>query len=121
MLRIKGGNVMVRPTILMITLATASVAFGQGQDSQPYERDLQVIATLIAGGFDNANQNYFDSRGNRDVRHRRLHVDVSKIEAPDVGDDVFVASSYWDNDANEDAGDQLWVLSTDEASASVRM
>ncbi len=99
----------------------SSTALAQGQDGQPYERDLQVITTMIAGGFDNANQSYFDSRGQRDVQHRRLHIDVSRIAAPAIGPDVFIASGYWDNDESLDTGSQLWVLSADPESKSVRM
>lgn len=111
----------VRAGILVLTLMIWATAFGQGQDSQTYERDLQVVATMIAGGFDNANQSYFDSRGKRDVKHRRLHVDVDRIQAPDIGPNVFVAAAYWDNDASADAGTQLWALSADDESKSVRM
>jgi hypothetical protein len=110
-----------RATSLALALMVGTTAFAQGQDSQPYERDLQVIATLIEGGFDNANQSYFDSRGKRDVKHRRLHIDVNKIDALAVGDKVFIASAYWDNDERLDAGDQIWVLSADAETGSVRM
>jgi len=101
-------------------LAGSSV-FAQGQDSQPYERDLQVVATMIAGGFDNANQSYFDSRGTRDVKHRRLHIDVDKVETDLYGEHAFIATAYWDSDEAISAGEHLWVLDTDAASGSVRM
>ncbi|MGI9233412.1 MAG: hypothetical protein ACR2RD_07255 [Woeseiaceae bacterium] len=107
--------------LVVVCLLGGSPAQAQGQDSESYERDLQVVATMIAGGFDNANQSYFDSRGKRDVKHRRLHVDVAKVEAPEIGANVFVASGYWDNDESADAGSQLWVLSADDETKSVRM
>ncbi len=68
--------------------------FAQGQDSQPEDRDLLVIETMLLGGFDNANQNYFDQRGKRDIRHRRIHAEV--VQAENGGG--FIASAYWDND-----------------------
>lgn len=112
---------VIRTVILALTLLAGASAFGQGQDSQHYDRDLQVVTTMLVGGFDNANQSYFDSRGKRDIKHRRLHVEVNRIEAPAIGANVFVASGYWDNDPAVDAGSQLWVLSADDASRSVRM
>lgn len=80
-----------------------------------------MISTLLVGGFDNANQSYFDGRGGKATRHRRVHFDVTKVAAPELGERVFVASGYWDNDEAIDAGDQLWLLSADAESKSVRM
>jgi len=93
-------------------VAASNLAWAQGEDSRPADRDLAVIATLLDGGFDNANQAYFDRRGDREVKHRRLHVDVNRVEVPALGEHAFIASAYWDNDPGVDAGDQLWVLST---------
>jgi len=97
------------------------VVLAQGEDSTFFERDLAVVATLIEGGFSNANQSYFDVRGEHEVRHRRLHADVNRIDAPALGADVFVASLYRDNDESEVAGDFLWVLTADSEAGSVRM
>ena len=107
--------------LIPLLILAAGPGYGQGQDSQPYERDLQVVAEMLAGGFDNANQSYFDRRGDREIKHRRLHVDVSRISAESLGEHVFVASAYWDNDESADGGDQLWVLSADDVSKAVRM
>jgi hypothetical protein len=103
----------------MMSLAGAAMA--QGQDSASWERDLQVITTMLSGGFDNANQSYFDRRGDRSIKHRRYHVDVDKIDAPAIGENVFVATSYWDGDASLSAGEFLWVLSADDDAQAVRM
>ena len=48
-------------------------ALGQGQDGTPAERDLQVMAQLRPGLYDNANQAYFDQRLKlpEDRRHGR--------------------------------------------------
>lgn len=110
-----------RTLIVALTMLFAGPLWAQGQDSETYERDLQVVATLLEGGFDNANQSYFDFRGDKAVKHRRAHIDVSKVDVPDLGDHVFVASAYWDSDPSNDAGDQLWALSADTESGSVRM
>jgi hypothetical protein len=95
--------------------------FAQGEDSETFDRDLQVIVTMIAGGFDNANQSYFDSRGKKDIRHRRLHVEVKAVEAAEIGEFVFLVSAYWDNEKTAGAFDQLWVFTADAQSRSVRM
>lgn len=93
----------------------------QGQDSEPYERDLQVIATLLVGSFDNANQSYFDDRGQRALRHRRVHFDIRTHDMPALGENVVLATGYWDSDVARVAGNFLWALSADAATRSVRM
>lgn len=105
----------------LLGLLFAAPAHSQGQDSTPFERDLQVIATLLDGGFDNANQSYFDRRGGREIRHRRLHVDVGKVDLPPFGEHVFLANGYWDNDEDRQATRELWSLSADHEANAVRM
>ena len=79
---------MMRAGLLVAMFLTmpASIAVAQGQDSTPWERDLQVVGELIQGSFDNANQAYFDFRTGRETKHRRIHVDVERIDAPPVAD-----------------------------------
>ncbi len=62
-----------RAATLLIVLFATPVAMAQGEDSTPFERDLQLVTTLLEGGFDNANQAYFDSRigGGRDLPYDR--------------------------------------------------
>ena len=107
--------------VLVSSIVACAQAWGQGQDSQPYERDLQVVAQMLSGGFDSSNQSYFDRRGDRDVKHRRLHVDVDRLVADELGEYVFAVSSYWDGDESLNAGDQLWILSADAGAEAVRM
>lgn len=47
---------------LVFWLALPDAAQAQGEDSTRYERDAQVIATLLPGLYDNYNQVYFDGR-----------------------------------------------------------
>ncbi|MEO0574813.1 MAG: hypothetical protein AAF004_05070 [Pseudomonadota bacterium] len=104
----------------IVCLCAATQVFAQGQDSQPADRDLQVIATLLAGGFDNANQNYFDQRGKRDVKHRRIHLKIDAV--PTVGEmPMFTASGYWDNDPDTSMGRYVFTLEPHYATSSVRM
>jgi hypothetical protein len=101
-------------------LATAFFSIGvfaQGQDSQPEDRDLLVIATMLLGGFDNANQNYFDTRGKHDVKHRRIHAEVVETEE----ENVLVASAYWDNDPDVALDELKLTLSANPDAGAVEM
>ncbi len=109
-----------RAILVFVLLAASAPLWGQGQDSTTVERDLQVIATLIAGSFDNANQSYFDFRTGRAQKHGRLHVDVRAVAAPAIGEHVFIASAYRSNDETNDAGDFLWALAPEDASVRMR-
>lgn len=78
---------------LLLTAADAAVA--QGQDSTPGERSLRIIAELLPGLYDNANQAYFDRRRGLPEadRHGRVTVEIRRIEAPAFGAHVFLWSS----------------------------
>ncbi|MDH3589621.1 MAG: hypothetical protein OEQ74_09470 [Gammaproteobacteria bacterium] len=112
---------ILRLHLIVLLLLCAGGVGAQGQDSAPWDRDLQVVAAMLAGGFDNANQSYFDLRGDRSIKHRRYHIDVDRIDAPALGEYVFFASSYWDSDEQLSAGDYLWILSADDDAQAVRM
>lgn len=104
------------PLLLIGLLAAATGALAQGQDSTTWERDRQVIATLLPGGFDNANQRYFDRRAGRDVTHRALHVDISALD----DGALLVADGYWDRDSGVRAGRWLWALSAVDDAVAMR-
>ena len=70
-----------RRLVAAIVCAPLAVAYGQGQDSTPYERDLQVISALLPGVYANANQAYFDQRGSREVRHQSARVEIERDDA----------------------------------------
>lgn len=102
-------------TLAAFALLCGHAAFSQGQDSTPFERDLQVIDALLPGKFANANQAYFDVRGDRDVKHGSLTVDVEPLAAPgDVGG-FFVTLSRGDAPRRS----EFWSLSA--AANGVRM
>lgn len=65
--------------------------WAQGQDSTPGERSLLIMAELLPGIYDNANQAYFDGRRGlaEELRHGRLKTEISRIEAPQLGRFVF--------------------------------
>jgi hypothetical protein len=64
----------------------------QGQDSTPGERNLPVMAELLPGIYDNANQAYFDKRRGLDEadRHIRLNAEIRRIDAPAFGSHAFL-------------------------------
>ncbi len=109
-----------RAFLFVALLVMHGALWAQGQDSTSAERDLQVIAELLEGSFDNTNQSYFDFRTGREQKHGRLHVDVSRIAAPEAGEHVFIASAYRNGDEADAAGDFLWALEADEDSVRMR-
>ncbi len=80
-------------TLLSLTLFCMSTSLlAQGQDSTPGERNLLVMAELLPGFYDNANQNYFDKRRklNEGDRHIRISANISRVDAPAFGPHAFL-------------------------------
>ena len=112
-------------TLTIILLAYAGsigCAWAQGQDGTPGERNLQIIAELLPGLYDNANQAYFEQRLNypEDQRHARLQVSIEAVDEPEVGDVVFSYQAYPAGGALASAR-QLWALAPDDDPLLVRM
>ncbi len=107
-------------TLVCLVLAPA-ISMAQGQDSETYERDLMVIATLLQGGFDNANQSYFDVRGDREDKHRRIHQVIEPAPDSELGEHVFLVSGYWDSEPGKPTVSQLWSLAPEPGTATVQM
>lgn len=70
----------------------SSAALGQGQDSTPAERNLLVMAQMLPGEYDNANQHYFDRRRGLpdEDRHPRVHTTITRVDAPAFGRHAFL-------------------------------
>jgi hypothetical protein len=77
----------------------APLALAQGQDSTPAERSLLIMAELLPGLYDNANQNYFDRRRGLPEadRHPRINTRIERIAAPAFGPHAFL----WTNTVTE--------------------
>lgn len=95
--------------ISTLLLAAPVAAFGQGMDSTVAERNLLIMAEMLPGIYDNANQAYFDQRRGLPEadRHARITTTITRVEAPAFGDHVY-----------------LWVNKSgrgDEASTSYRI
>ena len=69
----------------LVTLLPAAPVFAQGEDSTPTERDVMVLAELLARVYDNYNQVYFDRRIGypRNERHDRIELRVDRVGGPD--------------------------------------
>ncbi|MEE4174776.1 MAG: hypothetical protein V2I57_11035 [Xanthomonadales bacterium] len=76
----------------LLGMLAAAPALAQGQDSTPGERYLRIVAELLPGTWDNANQHYFDKRRDLpgEARHRRTQVEIEPLVAPHLGAHVFV-------------------------------
>lgn len=94
-----------RASIICFLLMFCNSAWAQGQDSTPGERYLLVMAELLPGIYDNANQHYFDKRRQLDDRdrHSRINTTITRINAPAFGEYVFL----WVNSLKKDETDQI--------------
>ncbi len=104
---------MLRGILLLGPLLIAANALAQGQDSTPYERDLQVIDAMLEGFYSNANQSYFDRRTGSEPRHGALTVAIARS-----ADSGFQISA---GPAGGDARTYTWTLEADRERGAVAM
>ena len=78
--------------VLSTGLSVSARAAAQGQDSTVGERNLLVMAEMLPGHYDNANQHYFDGRRklSQDDRHERVATTITRISAPNFGRNAFL-------------------------------
>ncbi len=107
---------MKKLLLALLVMLTSSAAFGQGQDSEPWERDLLVIDAMLEGLFSNSNQAYFDQRTERAVRHRPLTIDVTRTTGSQ-----FRLRTYWDGDNANPRSQYTWRVAADDAGGAVTM
>lgn len=90
---------------LLWLTSMAGPVWAQGQDSTAGERNLRIMAELLPGHYDNANQNYFDGRRKLATadRHPRMSTTITRIEAPAFGRYVYL----WVNRTEATSGPQL--------------
>lgn len=87
------GTVIGRAASVALYFAVAAGALhAQGQDSTSGERNLRVMAEMLPGHYDNANQSYFDVRRKlpEDDRHARIATTITRVQAPAFGRYVFL-------------------------------
>jgi hypothetical protein len=82
------GGRLLAATLIAWPLVSAA----QGQDSTPGERWLRVMAELLPGQYDNANQHYFDRRRGLPEadRHVRIGTTITRVAAPAFGSHAFL-------------------------------
>lgn len=111
----------MKPTELMWTFSVMAfcglpgAALSQGQDSTEAARQIQTLAALLPGFYDNANQAYFDGRLQRPERHSGIHIRIERIEGS-TDPVAFVLSEYQGQERARPAR-QRWLglrLSDDE-------
>ncbi len=113
---------MIKAVLVMGLLSVvAQPCFAQGEDSTTAGRDLMVIHAMLPGIYANANQSYFDVRGDRNPKHRPLFVEVRSVDVPSAGDRVLAITGYFDNDPAQPLQPMLGSLTEDTASNTVRM
>ncbi len=78
--------------------------YAQGQDSTAGERNLRIMAELLPGHYDNANQHYFDQRRKlaADDQHVRMSTTIRRIDAPAFGRYAYL----WINEVQTPNGPQ---------------
>lgn len=78
--------------LLLMCFLPSGCCLAQGQDSTAGERWLRIMAEMLPGIYDNANQNYFDRRRQLDEadRHARRNTTIERIDAPAFGPYAFL-------------------------------
>ncbi|MEL7296069.1 MAG: hypothetical protein AAGJ86_00330 [Pseudomonadota bacterium] len=99
-------------TLFVAAWIICTPVLGQGQDSNPWSRDQQVILTMLEGTFSNSNQAYFDRRIDRPIKHDSMTVIAYPVSALSYRVDVVVG---------DQRTEQLWVFQPDDDARAVRM
>ena len=109
-------------TIAMLFLVS-TFAHAQGQDSTAGERSLAIMAELLPGLYDNANQAYFDGRRGLEAadKHVRMQTEITRIDAPNFGAHVFLWANTQGTGENKTTSHRIATLSADGADDEVIM
>lgn len=113
-----GGRVVLAG---MACLAVTTQALAQGQDTTPTERNVLVIAELLARVYDNYNQVYFDRRlGYPEIeRHDRREIRIDRVGAPDSM--LLAYREFADGDYSRPTRAGALALSADNEREAARM
>ena len=106
-----------------VFLLAVPTAWPQGQDSTPAQRNLLIMAELLPGLYDNANQHYFDRRRGlpEPDRHARVSTTITPVEAPAFGEHAFLWVNRVKAGDEEQASYRIATLSADGADDEVVM
>lgn len=100
----RSGSPWMAWLIYLVSVAGAPLLQAQGQDSTAGERNLRIMAELLPGHYDNANQHYFDQRRKlaADDQHVRMSTTIRRVNAPAFGRYAYL----WINEVQTATGAQ---------------
>jgi CpeT/CpcT family (DUF1001) len=105
---------LVLPLLTLLLAVAPGDARAQGQDSTLAERNLAIMAELLPGTYDNANQAYFDRRRQLPAadQHPRIRTLIERIAAPAFGAHAYL----WTNRTTSEGKESVsWRIATLEA------
>jgi len=117
------GTLALRFMVAWLCLLGAPWALSQGQDSTAGERHLRVMAELLPGHYDNANQAYFDVRRKLapEDRHARVATTITRIDAPAFGRHAFLWVNRSETPTGTDVSYRIATLAAGPGSDEVTM
>jgi hypothetical protein len=109
---------------ITVCIVLPGIVLAQGQDSTPAERNLVIMAEILPGIYDNANQAYFDDRRGLEEkdRHPRVATTITRIDAPAFGDHAFLwVNTLTAADGSKKSSYRIATLSADGSDDEVTM
>ena len=86
---------------------------------------LKTLMTWLPGQFDSEPQRFFEEeyKTPKDLVHGRVYRSFTRIDAPELGENVLVAAvRYGGDDGRSDPGEfQVWTVAIDKDRAAIRM
>ncbi len=109
--------------LFTLLLAFPAIVHAQGMDSTVAERSLLIMAGMLPGIYDNANQAYFDQRRGlaEDDRHGRITTTITRVQAPAFGDYVYLWKNAMGAGEGGSTSYRLATLTADGADDEVTM
>lgn len=117
-----GHSIRAALLCVVATLVPAAV-LAQGMDSTAGERSLLIMAEMLPGVYDNANQAYFDQRRGLEQkdRHARVQTTITRVEAPAFGAYAYLWKIEETSAEGKSASYRIATLSADAKDDEVRM
>ena len=111
--------------IVFSLLLPALPAAADVDNTDPFARDLLILADWFEGEFDNEEQVWFQadprSATPDDERHERIHTIHTRLDLPAFGAHVFYVEEYKDNDPAAVFRQRLVLFSSDREEPAIRM
>lgn len=109
--------------LCVVAFLAPGFAHAQGMDSTSAERSLLIMAQMLPGVYDNANQAYFDQRRGlpEEERHARVNTTITRVDAPAFGDHVFLWKNETSSADGKSTSHRIATLSADGSADEVTM